>query len=162
MTNGPTSSFGDIGAKLLALLDSVSVFTILAIAVAGAAVLALPSPLLSIDLSPVRGGTTGAVIAGAVILSGCLVAAKVARAAQEAYSAHFEQGNARPLWSSRKIFRVGTAINRRLARHASSFARSSYKSKYSSRTNDCTHRTLSSHPLRNFLAALMCKFCNSG
>jgi hypothetical protein len=77
MNGGQTpASTGDLVAKLLAVFDAVSVFTIMALAIAGLAVLELPSPLFGIDLTPVRVGLTGAILAGATILAACLVVAK--------------------------------------------------------------------------------------
>jgi hypothetical protein len=77
------------------LLAGVSGYTILAIAVACAAVLELPSPLLGIDLRPVRTGIYGASIAAVGILAACLVTAKLLRAAQEALSTRFVKGRGR-------------------------------------------------------------------
>ena len=115
MTDGhnPTSA-SDIATKLLAALDSISGFTFLAVAVAGALVLTLPSPLLRIDLSPARVGRTGTLIAGATILAVCLVAAKLFRSAYQARASRFEHGRGRPvtvIWQNRSFWQGNQSPN---------------------------------------------------
>lgn len=98
MTDSPNpATASDFVTKLLATFDSISGYTILAVALACAAVLALPSPLLGIDLGPLRTGMIGAIIAGIGILAACLVAAKILRAAHEAHTKRFENGRGRPV-----------------------------------------------------------------
>ena len=93
MTNGHNPI--DPVAKLLAALDSVSGYTFLAIAVAGAAVLKLPSPLFGIDFGLVRTGIYGATLAVITVFAVCLFAAKVLRAGYEYVAKRSEAGRKR-------------------------------------------------------------------
>ena len=90
----PTSS-GNFAARLLEAFDLTSGYTILAIAVAGAVVLQLPSPIFGIDLGPIRIGIYGATIAAITILAGCLAIAKALRAAHEYAFTRSEMGRKR-------------------------------------------------------------------
>jgi hypothetical protein len=90
----PTGA-SDLAAKLLATFDSISGYTIFAIAVASAAVLTLPSPLFGIDLGPARTGVVGAAIAAVGILAICLAVGKILRAFHESRSGRFRNGRGR-------------------------------------------------------------------